>query len=155
MDQPSPANDFQTGFVTRVVESFARVTGGDLVREAGLDPALLGRSAWDGGFALLTHDTNAILTYANRFALDLWAMEWAAMQATPSAETAPQEDRAARAALLDEVARRGFIRNYTGRRVSRSGHFFRIENATVWTLTDEKGAGFGTGAFFRTVKRLD
>jgi hypothetical protein len=82
-------------------------------------------------------------------------MDWAAMQATPSRETAPEEDRAARAALLDEVARQGFIRDYTGRRVSRSGRFFLIEQATVWTLTDEKGAGFGTGAFFKSIKRLD
>ena len=48
----------------------------------------------------------------------------------------------------------GFTRNYTGRRVSRSGRFFLIENATVWTLKDEKGGVFGTGAFFRSVTFL-
>ena len=29
-----------------------------------------------------------------------------------------------------------------------------IQNATVFTLIDEKGAGFGTGAFFKSVTRL-
>jgi hypothetical protein len=160
MHQPAPDNDWQSDFVMRVVASFDRATGGDLVREAGLDPNAIGRSAWDGNFALLCHSNNAILTYANRFALALWEMDWPTMLVTPSQQTAPQgEDRETRAALLDEVARNGFIRNYTGRRVSRTGKLFLIENATVWTLFDEvghdkKGARFGTGAFFTSVTRL-
>ncbi len=156
MQQPAPENDWQSPFVAALVASFDRATGGDLVSEAGLDPAALGRSAWDGNFALLSHGNDAILTYANRFALGLWEMDWPTMLVTPSRETAPQgEDRDTRAALMDEVARNGFIRNYTGRRVSRSGRLFLIERATVWTMTDEKGARFGTGAFFSSIKRLD
>jgi hypothetical protein len=151
---PSAANAWHNAFIARVVDAFARVTGGDLVSEAGLDPAALGRSAWEGDFALLTHDTGAILTYGNRFALDLWEMDWETLTRTPSRETAPEEDRAARAAIMDAVAREGFTRSYTGRRVSRTGKLFLIENATVFTLKDEKGAGFGTGAFFKSIKRL-
>jgi len=81
-------------------------------------------------------------------------MDWQTMLRTPSQETAPEDDRATRAALLAEVARNGFIRNYTGRRVSRRGRLFLIETATVWTCRDEKGAGFGTGAFFKSVSWL-
>jgi len=151
---PSAANAWHRDHVARVVAAFARVTGGDLVAEARLDPAALGRSAWEGQFALLTHTPSAILNYANRFALDLWEMDWETMAQTPSRDTAPEEDRAERAAILDEVARTGFTRAYRGRRVSRSGKFFLIENATVFTLKDEKGAGFGTGAFFTSFTRL-
>jgi hypothetical protein len=136
------------------VAAFARITGGDLVAEAGLDTADLGKSAWEGQFALLTHDPNAILNYANRFALDLWEMDWETLVRTPSRDTAPEEDRAARAVIMAAVERDGFTRSYTGRRVSRTGKLFLIENATVFTLTDEKGAGFGTGAFFKSVKYL-
>jgi hypothetical protein len=153
--QPSsPANNWHQDFVTRVVDAFARVTGGDFVAEAGLDPAALGKSTWEGNFALLTHDTNAILTYGNRFALDLWEIDWETLVQTPSRLTAPEEDRAARAVIMAGVARDGFTRSYTGRRVSRSGKLFLIENATVFTLTDEEGAGFGTGAFFKSVTPL-
>jgi len=156
MEQPSASNDWQSGFVARIAASFDRATGGDLVRDAGLDSASLGRSAWNGDFALLCHSNDAILTYANSFALALWEMDWPTMLITPSRETAPQgEDRDTRAALMEQVARNGFIRNYTGRRVSRSGRLFFIENATVWTMRDEKGARFGTGAFFQSVTRLD
>jgi hypothetical protein len=154
MEQPSAVNHFQEDFVARLAASFDRATGGDLVREAGLDPAALGQSAWEGRFALLCHNNQAILTYANGFALDLWEMDWATMRQTPSSATAPPEDRAARALLLERVARDGFSRAYTGRRVSRSGRLFLIENATVWTCRDEKGAGFGTGAFFKSVSFL-
>jgi hypothetical protein len=151
---PAPGNNYQADHVARIAAAFARVTGGDLIAEAGLDPAALGRSAWEGRFALLTHDANAILTYGNRFALDLWEMDWETLVRTPSRETAPEEDRAARAVIMAAVARDGFTRAYTGRRVSRSGKFFLIENAAVFTLRDEKGAGFGTGAFFKSVTRL-
>jgi hypothetical protein len=151
---PAPDNHFQSAFVEKVVSAFARITGGDLIAEAGLDPAELGRSVWEGNFALLTHDRNAILTYGNRFALDLWEMDWDTLVHTPSRETAPEEDRAARAAIMAEVERNGFTRSYAGRRVSRSGKLFLIENATVFTLIDEEGAGFGTGAFFQSVTRL-
>ena len=151
---PSAANGWHGDFIARVVAAFVRVTGGDLVAEAGLDPAALGASAWDGRFALLTHDTHAVLTYGNRFALDLWEMDWETLTRTPSRETAPHEDRAARAEIMAAVERDGFTRAYTGRRVSRTGKLFLIERATVFTLLDEKGAGFGTGAFFKSVTRL-
>ncbi len=151
---PAPGNNYHSDHIARVVAAFARVTGGDLVAEAGLDPAALGRSAWEGRFALLTHDTSAVLNYGNRFGLDLWEMDWETMIRTPSRETASEGDRAARAVLMAEVERNGFTRAYSGRRVSRTGRFFLIENATVFTLRDEKGAGFGTGAFFKTVKYL-
>jgi len=156
---PSDANNWHQDFIARVIDAFARVTGGDLVAEAGLDPAApisgnLGRSAWEGDFVLLTHDTNAILTYGNRFALDLWEMDWETLTRTPSRQTAPEEDRAARAVIMAQVERDGFTRSYTGRRVSRTGKLFLIENATVFTLRDEEGAGFGTGAFFKSITRL-
>jgi hypothetical protein len=151
---PTPDNNYQANFIARVVRAFARVTGGDLIAEAGLDPAELGKSAWEGQFALLTHDPGAILTYGNRFALDLWEMDWETLVRTPSRQTAPDEDRAARDVIMAEVERSGFTRSYAGRRVSHSGKLFRIENATVFTLIDEEGAGFGTGAFFKSVTSL-
>jgi hypothetical protein len=154
MDQPDAANDWQSVFVARLASSFNRATGGDLVREAGLDPAMLGRSAWEGNFALLSHGNDAILTYANRFALELWEMDWQAMLETPSSATAPPEDRASRARLMETVGRDGFARHYAGRRISAKGRLFLIEDVTVWTAKDEKGTGFGAGAFFKSVRML-
>ena len=159
-DAPIPARDKTTGADLARLNESRRATGGDLIAAAGLDPAEphfrnIGRSAWDGNFALLTHDRNAILTYGNRFTLDLWEMDWQTLVRTPSRLTAPEEDRAARAVIMAQVERDGFTSAYSGRRVSRTGRLFLIENATVWTMCDEKGAGFGTGAFFKSIVRLD
>jgi hypothetical protein len=154
MDLPAPANKFQSAFVARLAASFDRATGGDLVQEAGLDPAALGQSAWEGQFALLSHGPDAILNYANRFALRLWEMDWQAMRQTPSSATAPPQDRASRAELMARVAQDGFARHYTGRRISAKGRLFLIQDVTVWTCKDEQGAAFGAGAFFKAATFL-
>lgn len=154
LDIPGAVNDFQSAYVARLAASFDRATGGDLVREAGLDPAALGRSTWEGRFALLSHGPDAILNYANRFALQLWEMDWQTMLQTPSSATAPEEDRATRADLMARVSRDGFARHYTGRRISAKGRLFLIQDVTVWTCKDENGAAFGAGAFFKSVALL-
>jgi hypothetical protein len=154
---PGESNDYHAPFIARVVESFHHVTGGDLVREAGLDPKALGRSAWLGEFALLTHrgDDKAVLNYGNRFALALWEMDWDSFTATPSADTAPRGASAARDLLMEKVARESFVTGYEGERVSRTGRRFLIEDVTVWRLLGDKGDSFGMAAFFRRFRYLE
>lgn len=48
--------------------------------------------------------------------------------------------------LLDEVARRGYIEDYCGVRISASGRRFEIAGATVWNLIDEAGLYCGQAA---------
>jgi hypothetical protein len=154
--RPDAANGFQGDFVARVARSFAHVTGRDLFAEAGIDPAEPGASAWRGSFALLTHrgDAAALLNYGNRFALDLWEMDWDQFTATPSAATAPDDDIAERRQMMDQVARSGFVSGYEGRRISRSGRLFVIRDVTVWRLSEPDGGGFGVAAFFRQYEYL-
>jgi hypothetical protein len=68
----------------------------------------------------------------------------------PSRLTAEAPDRTERARLLAEVAARGFIDDYSGVRISRTGQRFRIERATVWNLSDDEGRRCGQAATFRT-----
>jgi hypothetical protein len=153
---PGPENDWQAAHVARLADAFARVIGRDLIRDMKLDPARLGRSAWEGRFALLSHrgDGNATLNYANRFALDLWELDWDSLVTTPSAATAPDGDIAERSAMMAAVAKDGFVSGYSGRRISASGKRFRIENATIWRLLDAKGQPFGVAATFQCFTRL-
>jgi len=60
-----------------------------------------------------------------------------------------------RARLLDAVSRHGFIDDYRGVRISKTGRRFLIENATVWNLLDDNGAHYGQAAAFRAWKYVD
>jgi hypothetical protein len=146
LDCPAQANAWQDAYIQRVAASFLRVTGAPL-----LETGLSGQGAWQGDFALLTHrgDPQATLNYGNAFALGLWECGWEEFTGLPSAVTAPPEDRASRAAAMAKVAQDNFVRGYRGRRISRKGRLFFIEDGIIWRLLDETGESFGVGAWFR------
>ncbi len=89
-----------------------------------------------------------ILTYGNRTALDLFELSWAELTRMPSRLTAEAPDRDERARLLARVSANGYIDDYAGVRVSRTGRRFRIEGATVWNLVDSEGRYLGQAAIF-------
>lgn len=151
LDQPSPENRYQQDFITRVADAFARVTGGDLIAQAGLDPAALGESAWHGDFALLTHrgGADAVLNYGNLFVQRLWAADWDSLTSLPSALTAPEEGREMRAAMMRQVSERGFVTGYAGERIARDGRRFLMHDGIVWRLQEKSGEPFGVAAFFK------
>ena len=101
-------------------------------------------------FVLVSHGTEAdpVLNYGNRAALDLWEMSWEQLTRTPSRFTAEAPDREERARLLERVTRYGFIDDYSGIRISRTGRRFRIHRATVWNLIDAAGRPAGQAATF-------
>ena len=67
---------------------------------------------------------------------------------TPSRLTAEAPNREERARLLAAVTKHGFIDDYSGIRISKTGRRFRIAQATVWNLLDEKGNYAGQAAMF-------
>jgi hypothetical protein len=99
---------------------------------------------------LVSHGTEAdpVLWYGNRKALDLWEMDWPAFTATPSRFTAEAPLREERARLMAAVTARGFIDDYAGIRITRTGRRFRIHRATVWNVVDDSGAAAGQAATF-------
>jgi hypothetical protein len=101
-------------------------------------------------FVLVAHGTEAdpILNYGNAAALALWEMSWAELTRTPSRLTAEAPNREERARLLAAVTARGFMDDYSGIRISKTGRRFRITQATVWNLIDERGACGGHAAMF-------
>jgi hypothetical protein len=127
-----------------------------LKRFAGreLFPALAGealaRAFAAAPFVVVSHGTQAdpILNYGNRAALALWEMDWDEFTRTPSRLTAESPERTERARLLAAVAQHGFIDDYSGIRISKSGRRFRILQATVWNLVTESGEPRGQAAMF-------
>ena len=108
-------------------------------------------------FVVVSHaeSEDPLLNYGNRQALDLWEMTWAEFTATPSRLTAEPVNREERARTLDRVAAHGFVADYHGVRISRTGRRFLVEQATVWTVLDGHGTKRGQAAAFSRWTRLD
>ncbi|WP_020621156.1 MEKHLA domain-containing protein [Paenibacillus daejeonensis] len=99
---------------------------------------------------VLSHDTapDPVLNYGNPRALELWEMSWESFTSTPSRLTAEPLEREAREQFLQQVHTRGFVDDYTGIRIAKSGRRFYIQQATVWNLIDEQGRRWGQAAAF-------
>ncbi|HTO78232.1 MAG TPA: MEKHLA domain-containing protein [Methylocystis sp.] len=108
-------------------------------------------------FVVVSHgaEVDPILNYGNAAALALWEMSPEELIATPSRLTAEAEVREAREHVLAETARNGFVSGYTGVRVSRTGRRFRIQDVTVWNVTDADARLLGQTATFAHWEWLD
>jgi hypothetical protein len=141
--------DFARAHTECLLRSFKHWTGRELLPAADSDvePA---EKLFQAPFVLVSHGTQAdpILNYGNQAALALWEMTWAELTAIPSRLTAEAPNREERARLLAEVTRHGFIDDYSGVRISKSGRRFRIQQATVWNLLTAEGLACGQAATF-------
>jgi MEKHLA domain-containing protein len=101
-------------------------------------------------FVLVSHGMEAdpVLNYGNAAALALWEMSWEELTRTPSRLTAEAPNREERARLLAIVTTRGFIDDYSGVRISKTGRRFEISRATVWNLLEADGQPCGQAAMF-------
>jgi hypothetical protein len=75
-------------------------------------------------------------------------MPWEALVGTPSRLTAEAVHRDERARLLERTRQVGFVDDYAGVRISRTGKRFRIEQAIVWNVVDAEGEDHGQAATF-------
>lgn len=154
-----------------ILESYKRLLGRDLlpsgtfpspdpmtasVLGTDTDPVSLARTLFEAPFVLATADTSPdpVLNYGNRRALELWEMTWAEFTSLPGRRTAEAPEREARDRFLEAVRKNGFVTDYSGVRITKSGRRFRIRSATVWNLNAPDGLHLGQAAMFREWERL-
>jgi PAS domain S-box-containing protein len=147
---PSPTPT-DTGFAELLSTSFERVVGTALLpgHPSRQDlPRLLYEVA---PFALLAHDASAdpLFVYANRTAQRCFGYSWDEFVGMPSRLSAEEPNREERRAFMDGVRRRGYVDNYRGLRIAKSGQRFWIEDATVWNLVDRHETLQGQAALVR------
>jgi hypothetical protein len=154
--EPNPQNRYLDCHVARLLSSFRHWIGKDLI-EPGTSRETTARALFYAPFAVLSHDAarDPILNYANQTALQLFDLGWEDLIAMPSRLTAEAPAQAERARLLAQVSEQGFIDDYRGVRITKSGRRFLIERATVWNLLDETGALYGQAATFGEWTFLD
>jgi hypothetical protein len=132
-----------------IVGSFRRLLGRALIAENGGNGDVLA-ALWNAPEAIVAHGTepDPLFFFANRAALarfETTVTEFVGMPSRLSAEAPGREERQA---LLDRVARDGFIDDYAGIRISARGTRFAIRDAVVWNLIDEVGKYHGQAAKF-------
>lgn len=139
-----------------LLESYRRLTGRVLApfRPETDDPCQV---LWQANRVIVAHGTEAdpVFFFGNRLALSLFEMDFAAFTRLPSRYSAEPLRREERARLLERVTRDGYIDDYAGVRISSQGKRFRIEQATVWNLTDSAGRLHGQAATFDHWHALD
>jgi|SRR5208282_176229 len=155
-------SDFVVAQTACLARSLKRWTGRELLpacvagatssrrRPGACEPVELAQKVYEAPFVIVSHGTedDPILNYGNRAALALWEMTWEELTRTPSRLTAEEPNREERARLLAAVTQHGFIDDYSGVRISKSGRRFRISRATVWNLLTADGKPCGQAAMF-------
>ncbi len=145
-DATPPMDLAWTGWL---LDSYALWLKRDLIERAGsLDEQSV--RLFHAPFVVVSHADaeDPVLNYGNRQALDLWEMTWAELTATPSRLTAEPVNRDERARLLRRVAEQGFVADYEGVRISKTGRRFQVKRATVWNVLDENRIKRGQAATF-------
>ncbi len=139
-------------FFALLTASYRRLVGKALCPD-GADAVWLYEKA---PFAVLAHDgsDDPTFIYANKCAQSCFEYDWDEFTKLPSRLSAEPAERAERQALLDQVARHGFMSGYRGVRVAKSGRRFLIEDGTVWELIDAEGLRHGQAAVFSTWRTI-
>lgn len=112
---------------------------------------------FDSPFVVVSHglQEDPTLNYGNRAALALWEMTWDELTQTPSRLTAEPLARLEREQMLYRASQHGFINDYRGIRISKTGKRFLVDGAIVWNVVDSQGRQQGQAATFSHWKFLD
>ncbi|MCY7408440.1 MAG: MEKHLA domain-containing protein [Alkalinema sp. CAN_BIN05] len=132
-----------------LLNSFKALTGHDLTdRSPSIE--MQANNLFHANFVTVSHDTqpDPIFNYGNQTALDLWEFDWEHFLELPSRLSAEPLAQIDRDRLLLEAKNNGYIQNYRGVRISRTGKRFWVQNATIWTVTDSQGKDIGQAATF-------
>ena len=142
-------NPNRVHWTQHLLDSYRYWIGADLLERSG-DPDSQARALFESPLVVVSHgtETDPILNYGNRMALQLWEMTWEQLVETPSRLTAEPVNRAEREWMLEQARVRGYLDTYRGVRISRSGRRFLVEGAVIWNVLDGSRQQIGQAATF-------
>ncbi len=158
MQEPSEANSFLLEHIQVLDRSHKKYFGCSIWSNFlgyeymdGLNEFDLARAIYHAPFVLLSHGTQSdpIFNYANLSGQKLFEMEWDVFVHLPSRLSATPLGQEDRSLLMQKVSDQGFIKDYQGLRVSKSGALFEIKQAIVWNVISAKGSPYGQAAIFQ------
>ncbi len=147
---PCPENRFLIEHIELLAYSYRQLLGVPLLGDCCSAGENLAEQLFNAPFALVSHNTapDPVFNYANLTALSLFEFSWREFTALPSRLSAEPVNRLERGQLLARVTEHGFINDYCGVRISRTGKRFRISNAVVWNVMDRQDNYQGQAACF-------
>ena len=147
--EPSPVNSYLVEHVNLLRNSYKHYLGKDLL-DSQLSAGEIAKEIYTAPFVIVSHDTSPdpIFNYGNQAAMKLFEMTWQEFTSFPSRQSAEPPNRQERERLLQTVVTQGFIENYSGIRISKSGQKFLIKQVTVWNLIDRHHRYCGQAAVY-------
>lgn len=148
--EPSADNNYYHDHLVSLMSSFTRWTGRSLLHTNMLANGNWPRVLYEAPFVLLSHDTqhDPIFTYGNRTAQHLLAVSWNELVNMPSRYSAEAATQAERDQLLARAHQHGYVEDYSGVRIAKSGQRFYIAKAIVWNIIDDHNTLLGQAAYF-------
>jgi PAS domain-containing protein len=149
MDYPTTSNDYLCHHITVLRQSFKQLLGRDLIEPRGTN-ATIAQAVFFAPFAVLSHDNAAdrLFNYANLKALDLFGYPWDELIGLPSRLSAEPANQVERKQSLAKAMVNGFVEDYQGVRITKTGKHFMIKNAIIWNVVDADNRGTGQAACF-------
>jgi len=132
-----------------LLNSYQQLLGQNLI-EPTLSQEEQAKTLFFAPFVVLSHGTQSdpIYNYGNQIALELWERNWDELIKMPSRLSAEKVLREERQTLLDQANSQGFITNYQGIRISKTGKRYKINDVILWNLTDQNNQYCGQAATF-------
>lgn len=146
---PCSKNNFYKDYIHNITRSLQ-----ELAEVSIVDPSLnleeQAKQVFNADYVLLAHNgtDDPIFNYANETALKLFEMPWDEFTQMPSKYSAESDERETREEFLADVAEKGYSKNYSGIRISKSGKRFEIRNVMLWNVYDTDGNRIGQAAMF-------
>lgn len=149
MNYPQAVNNYLFQHVALMVNSYSTLLNKPFIEsKSSLED--LAKEIFHAPFVLVSHGNEAdpVFNYANLKGLELFEFSWEEFTRLPSRLSAEAVHQAERIRLLDEVNCKGYIDDYQGVRIAKSGRRFIIKQATVWNLIDQNDQFSGQAACF-------
>lgn len=132
-----------------ILNSYQKLLGKDLI-DRQVSEEEQAKNLFFSSFAVLSHGTQSdpIYNYGNQIALQLWERDWDELMKMPSCLSVEVILREDRQKILEATQKQGFIENFQGIRLSKTGKRYKINDITLWNLIDEHDCYCGQAATF-------
>ena len=146
---PSSENGYLKDYIHQITASLKKLANIEIV-DFSLSLEEQAKQVFNADYVLLAHNgaNEPVFNYANQTALSLFEMSWDEFTTMPSKYSAESDERGKRERFLAEVAEKGYSKNYSGIRISKTGKRFKIKNVMLWNVYDSENNRIGQAALF-------